>query len=155
MGRGLVARRACCMLETWGCSVALSWGSRENVDHSFDSLDICIITFVYQWEIRNKAWPLTDVLEVPALHVLNKMWARSSPGENEGMNNERLFLSLKRFSLNVEAVSCAGNALTETNGAWHAAQWCFLVCELIWITSSHIWRSVSECSQPSPCNTFC
>lgn len=71
------------------------------------------------------------------------------------MNKERLFLSLTRFSFNVEAVSCAANALTEPNGVWHTAQWCFLVCELIWITSSQIWRSVSECSRPPPCNSFC
>lgn len=116
---GKRTRRTCCILEMWGCSIALSWGSRENVDHFFDSLGICIITFVYQWELGNKAWPLTDVLEVLALHDSNNMWARSRPGVNKGMNKERSFLSLKRFSLNVEAASCAGNALTEPNGVWH------------------------------------
>lgn len=77
-------RRARCMLEMRGCSVALSWDSRENVDHSFDSLNIRIITIMYQWEFGNKAWPPTDVLEVLALHGLNNTWARSSTGENQG-----------------------------------------------------------------------
>lgn len=53
-GDGEWNRRAHCMLERWSCLSTCCSKLRDHVGHAFDAPDICIISYLRQWDLGDK-----------------------------------------------------------------------------------------------------